>query len=309
VHVSGALLLESHDGQLYDAQLKAASQHRGTARQTASLAAFGALGLGSQYGTASTNAGALGDAAAACTCQPPGGAVVEDAMNPDDRHADAGHQGYCDDGDDHVASDFAADHDFPLESGMQDALAAAAPCVQQVNAALSGENDETMEDAGQEQQCDAEQPPWLAEPQPSAAEEISDTLAAVEGQGPTAGDCDTSAEAAVIHVQQRRNRQGKVAGVTAGEYYDPYLPLDPADMGTLPIKPLRVSAPLHHTDGHLVMLVAVSSGSKQTPPSTMQSMRDACKNNRVLLCTLICCTFNNWCHGRYASPGAKLSLN
>eukprot|EP00775_Hariotina_reticulata_P013859 gene13859-13981_t len=226
VHVSGALLLESRDGELYDAQLRTAAQHRVTERQTADLAALGRVGVGSQCGTAAAPADAVAGTAA----------VVED-MDPDDLNADTGHEGYCDDDDGGAVTnpEISTCPECPLDPGMQDASTVTAPLVEQ---AVDG--DSTMEGAGQEQQLDAEQPPWLAEPHLPATAELLDAHAAVEGA--TGDSCDAGADAAARQAQQHRTRQGKAAGPSAAEYYDPYLPLDPADpAGTLPIKPLQVN--------------------------------------------------------------------
>lgn len=239
VHVSGALLLESRDGELYDAQLRTASQHRGTARHTADLSALGRVGVGGQCGTAPAHADAVADVTAACTGQPLCGAVVED-LDPDDLNADSGHEGYCDDddrGDDLKNPEISACPECPLDPDMRDASAATATLVEQ---AVDG--DSPMEGAGQERQHDAEQPPWFAEPQPPATAELLNAHAAIGGEGAKGDSCDAGADAAARQAQQRCTRQGKAAGPAAAEYYDPYLPLDPADPGTLPIKPLQVSA-------------------------------------------------------------------
>jgi hypothetical protein len=236
VHVSGALLLEARDGQLFDAWLRPV--RAGSAR--AAAGGHGGMYAYSQAGLALDGASILGSGlgglavGSQCTQQQLGSAAADGAaadaaadasmLGADEYDAAAEHEGYGGD-----------DDDLNAFNGDAAATSAAAP------------SDEEMLDAQQQQQLDEGAPDWLTQPGEQAAEAnaegpSADAEPAAEGGG-AAGDADGAA----ARVRQQRGRRGRqAAGVDGaagdGGYYDPYTPLDPAEPGNLPIKPLQVGA-------------------------------------------------------------------
>ncbi|WIA33974.1 hypothetical protein OEZ86_007069 [Tetradesmus obliquus] len=235
VHVSGALLLEARDGQLFDAWLRPVrgGSGRGTAGCSGSMYPYSQAGYA--LDGASMLASGLGGLPVDSQCTQQQQLEPAVAAGPDDVAPDANMLG----GDEY---DAAVDHEG--YGGDDDGFAAFdgdAP-------APATAGDEEMADAQHEQQQQDEgAPDWLTQPGGQAAEGLedgaaADTQAAADGEG--AADVDGAA----ARVRQQRGRRGRAAagadvGAAAGGYYDPYTPLDPAEPGSLPIKPLQVRKP------------------------------------------------------------------
>ncbi|KAF6251838.1 hypothetical protein COO60DRAFT_580039 [Scenedesmus sp. NREL 46B-D3] len=232
VHVSGALLLEARDGQLFDAWLRPV--RGGSARAAAGSGSMYACSQGGLVlDGVSTLAGGLGGLPVGSQCTQPqlaaaaaeelasaaADAAAADAsmLGADEYDAAVEHEGYGGD-----------DESFPESDGN--------------TAAVAG--DEEMTDA---QQLDEGAPDWLMQPGGEAAEAHEGTAAGAQAAAEDEGTA-SDADGAAARVQQQRGRQGRQAAREdgaggAGGYYDPYTPLDPADPGSLPLKPLQVRKP------------------------------------------------------------------
>lgn len=239
VHISGALLLESKDGELFDAHLR--MLRRGAAA-AGSQAVMGDILAGLK---AFSQPAAVGTAGVSGFDGAAGGPAADGQYD-----GDTGHDGFYDDGDDYGAA--AGEHDVAAA----DSVAAGQP--DQTQAAVARDDlDHDMADAqhepGEQLQHEGEAAPdWLSQPAADldgaqGPEATADTAAGAPGTGAAAvaaHDPAATAEAGPAgRVRQQRSRAKQAAANNAageGSYYDPYEPLDPSEPGNLPIKPLQV---------------------------------------------------------------------
>lgn len=220
VHISGALLLESKDGELFDQHLRVLRGGAAGATQQGILgdvlAGLRAFSQPAASAVAGTTVEATQDAAAE--------ALMQQQLLDDDM----GHDGYCDDGDDFAA---AATDMHAMDAG--DAAGAAT-----VGLAAAGGADLDIAEQQQQQQQQHEQLQQIEED--GSLDWLSQPAADDMQQAATAEASAADEPAGRVRQQRTRGKQATNNAVGDRDYYDPYVPLDPAEPGPLPIKPLQV---------------------------------------------------------------------